>query len=186
MRNHQKVQKEKEAFWNLEYLSNDTRKKDITNLNYIKIPISQLPFMETTDTTLISIQDSIKTLSATSILNLAGKTNTDLKLEYGVANINFLTQCDNNYSQLINTLYKWGDYLYQLGEHHKARAVLEFALDCGSDLSKNYILLATIYKELNTLEKIDDLIHNANKIDTLMKTSIIKSLKEIKNSIYLV
>lgn len=185
-RSHQKVQKEKDAFWNLEYLSNETRKKDISNLNYINIPISQLPFMETADTNLLFIQDSIKTLSSSSILNLTGKSNTDLKLEYGVANIHFLTQCDNNYSQLISTLYKWGDYLYQLGEIHKAKDVLEYAIACGSDLSKNYTLLATIYKELNTLDKIDELIHSANELDTLMKTAIMKSLKEIKNSIYLV
>ncbi len=186
VRHNQNVQKEKDAFWNREYLANETRKKDISHLNYIKIPLDELPFMESTDTNLISIQETIKTLSTSSILNLSGISNTDLKLEYGVANINFLTQCDNNYTQLINSLYKWADYLYQQNEINKSKIVLEFAIECGSDLSKVYTLLATIYKELNSIEKIDELIHKANNLNTLMKDSIIKSLKDIRNSIYLV
>ena len=40
-------------------------------------------------------EDSISKLQP--ILNLSGKTNTDLKMEYGPANLPFLTECDNNF-----------------------------------------------------------------------------------------
>lgn len=183
---NKKVADEKQSFWNKEYKSNEIRKQDVSSLDYIKIPLDKLPIKDTTDETLLALQYSIINLSKVSILNLTGVSNTDLKLQYGVANLNFLSECDNNYTLLVNSLYKWGSYLYDNGQLDNAKIVLEYGITCNTDISKNYILLANIYKEQNTPNKIDKLLDIISNLNTFRKESILKSVREIRNSTYLV
>ncbi|QHQ60505.1 hypothetical protein Ana3638_06755 [Anaerocolumna sedimenticola] len=185
IRTKQIIQKEKETFWNKEYQANSTRKSDISGLDYITIPMDTLPFTDTDEGELNEIQSNIKSLFQKPILNLAGLSNTDLKLKYGVANIKFLIKCDDNYTFLVKNLSRWGSYLYDHNRWNEAVTVLEFGVQCKTDISKNYILLAELYKELNTQDKIDDLIQTAQTLDTLSRENILISLKEIKMSFYL-
>lgn len=178
-KSNRKMQQDKEIFWSNEHASNSIRKTDITGLDYIKIPLENLPIIETTNEELSNMQNLIKTLSGKSILNLTGLSNTDLKLQYGTANITFLSECDSNYTLLVQTLIKWGSYLYDNGLILEAITVLEYGIECKTDISKNYILLATIYKEANTTEKIRDLIQVAESLNSLTKESILRSLNEL-------
>lgn len=183
---NKKANEQKQIFWNKEYKSNETRKMDVSSLPYIKIPLDELPIKTTTDQSLLALQHSIINMSKVSILNLTGISNTDLKLQYGVANLTFLSECDNNYTLLVNSIYKWGSYLYEIGHIDDARIVLEYGLKCNTDISKHYILLATIYKEQNTPNKLDILLDSISNLNTLKKETIHNSVKEIKNSTYLV
>ncbi len=172
----------KEKFWEEETKSNQVRKVDISGLDYIKIPMDTLPIFETTDKTLVSIHKTITDLSQKSILNLTGLSNTELKLHYGVANLTFLSECDNNFTLLARTLYQWGSYLYQIGNVEDALKVLEYGITCKTDVAKHYHLLATIYKDTNKSDKITNLIEVAESISSLMKDSILKDLKAIQES----
>jgi hypothetical protein len=147
--------------------------------------MDSLPFSETEEEVLKTLQNNIKNLVPVPILNLTGLSNTDLKLTYGVANLNFLMQCDSNYTLLIQNLYKWGSYLYDHNKWKEAVIVLEFGIRCRSDISKNYILLAQLYKIMGVPEKIDDLIQSAQTLNSLTKEYILGELKEIKMSYYL-
>jgi len=169
-----------EQFWEKETESNHVRKKDISNLDYIKIPMDTLPITETTDATLLSIHKTITDLSKKSILNLTGLSNTELKLRYGVANLTFLSECDANFTLLARTLYKWGSYLYQKGNIEDALKVLEFGITCKTDVGKHYHLLATIYKNMNNSNKITQLIEVAQSLSSLSKDSILKDLEAIQ------
>jgi tetratricopeptide (TPR) repeat protein len=169
-----------EQFWEKETESNHVRKKDISNLDYIKIPMDTLPITETTDATLLSIHKTITDLSKKSILNLTGLSNTELKLRYGVANLTFLSECDANFTLLARTLYQWGSYLYQEGNIEDALKVLEFGITCKTDVGKHYHLLATIYKNMNNSNKITQLIEVAQSLSSLSKDSILKDLEAIQ------
>lgn len=179
-----KIQNQKDAFLQKERKANATRKRDISNLDYIKIPLETLPFLETEDETLISLQEDIKKLSKEPILNLTGLSNTDLKLEFGVANITFLSQCDENYTTLIMHLVNWGSYLFEHNLIKEATVVLELGIQYKSDISKNYTLLASIYKANNVPEKIDELIQAVKTQETLTKDSTLASLKEIQSAYF--
>lgn len=178
----QNSRKNLENFWEKETKSNHVRKADITDLDYIKIPMDELPIVETIDKTLVSIHKTITDLSQKSILNLTGLSNTDLKLRYGVANLTFLSECDNNFTLLARTLYQWGSYLYQIGKVDDALKVLEFGITCKTDVGKHYHLLATIYKDTNKRDKITNLIEVVESISSLTKDSILKDLKAIQES----
>lgn len=170
---------ENKAFWEKESKANSTRKADISDLDYIQVPLHSLPFSDTSDKELSNLQETIRELSEKPILNLTGISNTDLKFKYGAANMTILSECDNNYTLFVRSLYKWASYLYEHNKRKEAVTVLEYAVECKTDISKNYILLATLYKDLGESEKINDLLLTVMTLQSLTKESIITALKEL-------
>jgi hypothetical protein len=118
-------------------------------------------------------------MSSETIVNLTGYTNTDLKLEYGTANITVLSEYDLHYTNLVTLLQKIAELLHQDGEDLLAIKVLEFAVDTGTDVSKSYYLLASLYKEVGETDKIDTLIEKAGNLKSLLKDSIVQKLREV-------
>ena len=175
MRSEQKVwndfrEREQEANW--------TRKQDISNLAYIKLPLSDLPLGKFDDEVLSSYESALRDLSTQPICNLNGISNTDLKLRYGAANLNALSQCDTNYSTLVSLLANYGEKLFELSHPEEAKQVLEYALSLDSDVGKTYELLATIYEYEGQPEKIDALYKSAEKITSIRRNSILRKLEE--------
>ena len=89
-------------YWEREQKANSTRKQDISTLNYIKWDDS-LPAIDNSLTLADILNNSpealkaynnIQTLKTEPMLNLSEYSNTDLKLKYGVANLDTLTQYD--------------------------------------------------------------------------------------------
>ena len=67
--------------------------------------------------------------------------------------------------------------LCDLNYHREAQTVLEFGIDCGSDHSKNYELLASLYQEQENTAGLKELLANAKTLRTPMKASIISHLE---------
>ncbi len=166
-------------FWEKENQSNFVRRKDISNLDYISIPLNELPFIDNASQEILYVQDSIKKLATKKILNLTGYSNTDLKLTYGTANINALSDYDQNYTLLIRNLHKWASLLYDEGKIIESKTVLLFAVKCRTDISSTYILLATIYKDEKHPDKIQELIDIVNSQNSLIKETVLNSLNTI-------
>lgn len=173
----------KETFWDRERRANVSRRKDISSLNYISIPLNQLPFVDTDDDEILEYHRSINRLATMKILNLTGITNTELKERYGVANLTELTDYDNNYTTLVNTIARWGARLIELDYIDEAITILEYGLSVGTDVSRNYLLLADIYRTRGEYDRIDALIIRATALKSLMKNSILTKLNEIRESI---
>lgn len=171
--------KSKEAFIERETAANNTRKQSLDDLDYITIPLSKLPFYDETDKEISQIQETIKSLSNKKIVNLTGISNTDLKLTYGAANLNDLTEFDRNFTELARTLNKWGKLLYENNCVNDARTVLEFAVAAKTDISGTYTLLADIYSSTGDESHIHELINEANKLESLTKNSIIRKLNDV-------
>ena len=173
-----KSEKERQAFWNREREANSTRKKDISSLDYINVDIESFPVknLEAIDS---SLYNELKELSAKKIINLSQYTNTDLKLMYGVANLNLLTQYDENYTRLIVLLNKIGKVLYDYPED--AKAFLEYSVSIGSDIRQTYEMLANIYMDKKDEKAFDRLLESAEKLSSLSKSTIITNLHNIKS-----
>ena len=179
--NHTQKQND-DVFLERERKANFARPADISNLEYISVPVDKLPFSETADATLNEIQDKILALSKKKILNLTGYSNTDLKLTYGPSNLPALSDCDYNFTLLARTLQQWAEYLYNQQEIEKTKIILEYAISCKTDVSKSYILLASIYQEEGNYTKIKELKEIADSLHTLMKDHIIEELTSILKS----
>lgn len=187
--------KKNEVFFQRESEANFTRKVDITNLDYIKIPLNSLPFLgsyEEVNSSFIpnKIEDSVKNellscekavinLSHQKILNLTGKSNTDIKLEYGAANLEVLMMYDENFSRLSRTLSKWGQLLFEIGEVNAAQKVLSLALSYKADIEEVFTTLAKIYRIKNDNIKMQELISACDCFDELRKDKITKLIQNI-------
>lgn len=168
-----------DAFWAREQEANTTRKKDLSSLHYITIPYEALPFRENADEETLYVQKELKKLSAAKIVNFSGRSNTDLKLEYGTANLTELSIYDQNYTVLARTLNKWGQLLLNNGQKQDAQTVLEYAVSIGSDISATYLNLAVIYKENSCTNELESLYEKACELTTPMKDSLLAKLSAI-------
>ena len=182
MRRVSRKEEEKEAgFWERELQSNSVRKKSLENLDYIHIPYDLLPFGTAGDNeTLKKSEETLTSLKDEKIVNFTGISNTDLKLEYGTANITVLSQYDQNYTTLVCTLQDWGQELYNQGRYEDARDVLEFAVKTRSDITATYRVLLDLYRtklglsEDEIKKKIDGLIPIAKNLNALSRNTILK------------
>ena len=165
-------------FWEREAKANYTRKKSLDSLDYITIP-DEILFMSPENMTdaLRSDLDDLKSLSAYKIVNLTGLSNTDLKLQYGTANITILSEYDFHYTNLVTLLQRLAEKLCESGNDALAIRTLEFAVTTGTDVGKSYYLLAELYTKYNTPEKIDGLIRNAQNLHSLSKSTIVQKLQ---------
>lgn len=162
-------------FWEREHQANFTRKQDISGLDYITIPLDKFPLNLGTEA-----ETSIKELANCKILNLTGISNTDLKLMYGVANLEVLTQYDNNFTLLVNALSTYGKELIDAEKIDEAKNVLEYAVSIKADAKQIFVLLAKIYQDANEPDRILSLIHTAEELNSFSRNTILSALKEIQ------
>lgn len=178
-RSSSKFKEQEEEFWDRERRANSTRKRPLTDLEYISIPYDELPFTGKSGNPIImECEQFLLGLKDAKIVNLNGITNTDLKLRYGVANLTVLTEYDLNYTEMIRTLADWGEELEKTGQKEDAVKVLQFGVSCHTDIRKNYLILAKIYEEEKDYDAIEKLIETADQLTSLTKDSIVSELKK--------
>ena len=163
-----------ENFFEKERLSNGVRKKDISQLNYITIPFEKIPHKLDT-----SVEKDFFAFSEKTMLNLAGISNTELKLQYGTANLDVLSQYDTNYMDMIALLPKYVEELLAAGDTSTAQALLEFAIETRADSRIIYKQLLSIYKETQQMDKVDYLLTVSNDLPELTRNLIQQDLSSI-------
>ena len=120
-------------FWERELRANSVRRKDIENLPYIPFDPAMIPeHPELNDERVNEYITELKGLKGKRILNCTGQTNTDLKLEYGAANITKLTEYDGNYTILVRTIARLAEkYLI-----HSARFLEDVSIQDDSETAQ--------------------------------------------------
>ena len=171
-----------EDFWSREDQANQIRRKDISNLPYITLPLEKFPIGISDDEELTDYENDLKTLASQKILNLSHQSNTDLKLAYGPANLPALSEYDQNYTTLLRNLVAYADCLIKNGFKSEAVPVLEFGISIDSDIRANYTLLAELYKEQGKTAKIQELIDKAASLDSMMRSAILEQLHTLQNA----
>lgn len=173
-RNQQEVN---EAFLERERKANATRKKDISTLNYLPFQAEQLPLKTGGDDALLHLEADLTELSGKKILNLSRYSNTDLKLMYGPANLNELSEYDENYHTLSKTLYDYAARLAELEKTDDAIAVLEYAMSLRIDSSRIYLLLASLYQKRHTPERIQEIKAALSSMEETFAAKVIPQLE---------
>ena len=131
-----------------------------------------------TDDVLKHDEEEILKLKNKKIANFTGISNTDLKLTYGAPNLTLLTEYDQNFTALVKGLDTWGAHLIEHKRYSEARKVLEFAVECRTDLKSTYTMLADMYAENFEFDKLDHLSEVAGELNSLMRGPIMRILKE--------
>lgn len=179
-----------------EQQANFARKADISSLDYITVPLDHLPFTKDYDgvkasyslspgiddftkNEILSCEKNIITLSSKKILNLNGMSNTDIKLQYGVANLQILIQYDENFAKLSRTLAKWGRLLFDANEYDASEKVLSYAVSCKSDIEEVFTTLAKIYHQTDNELGLSELVDACSCFDELRRDNIINQITSI-------
>ena len=177
-RNRQTEEEIEQQFWEREKKANSVRKKSLDHLDYIQIPTETLPLsVPLEDAEALDCVRLLRELSEQKIVNLTGYSNTDLKLEYGTANITPLSEYDQNYTLLVRTLQRYADILLQNSYDDEARQILEFALGTHTDISRTYYQLAELYVKSGNPEKVSELIHVAEELNSSNRNTILRKLR---------
>lgn len=164
-------QKVMDEFWEKERQSNAVRKKDISELNYITIPLDKLPEPLHTST-----EEKFFALAEKPMLNLTGISNTDLKLTYGTANLEILSEYDNNFTEMVALLPVYAKELQHAGFPRTARTLLEFGIECNADSRKIYQMLAADYERSSEPDKMLWLRKQSEQLPSFTKTAVQKDL----------
>lgn len=180
VRRQAKLTKEREnAFWAREERSNNVRRKSLEHLDYISVPLERFPTHLLNDhSDVLECINILEDLSSAKIVNLTGYSNTDLKLEYGTANITLLSEYDQNFTVLIRTLQKWADLLWANHYSKEAADIMEYAVHIGTDIGKSYYLLAEYWVAEGKASHVDYLVKAAENLKSSHKEIIIRNLRE--------
>lgn len=141
-----KQQKTQDDFWEKELRANSVRKKDISKLDYITIPLDKIPVKLNTST-----EEALFALAEKPMLNLTGISNTDLKLAYGTANLEPLAEYDTNFLDFVALLPDYTAELSEAGEKETALMLLEFAVSVNADSRRIDKQLAELKEELSSM-----------------------------------
>lgn len=179
LKKRRKIDKEQEKiFWEREMAANSVRKKSLEHLDYITIPVGNLPPNSIPESSYAAeCYQILHTLSEQKVVNFTGITNTDLKLQYGAPNINLLMEYDQNYTLLVRSLQTIAEEYCKFDMTDKALPFLEFAISVKTDISKSYFLLADIYDRMGRTHEITKLIEVAESINSPLKASIVRTLQ---------
>lgn len=177
---------QKEAFWNKEQEALNTRKKEIPDELIYRPDISTLSFpaLDLSEALLVKYQKLIKQITASAelpMMNLRNMSNTDIRLQFGVANQAFITQAEENYDAFLNFLF---DYALLMKDNHciqEAIFALEEIIRLDSDTSKYYILLADLYAETSNQTGLQRLRHAAEKCNPIGQSKVLQHLDKLKH-----
>lgn len=173
-KNDSQQQKVQDAFWEKERMSNAVRKKDISKLDYITIPFDKIPVKLETST-----EEAFFALAEKPMLNLTGISNTDLKLQYGTANLEILSEYDINFTDFVALLPEYSSELLDAGYEETAQMLLEFAVGVKADSRKIYKQLAHIYSKNHQPDKIKWLMESTEGLPEITKNAIQKDLSSM-------
>lgn len=171
-----KQEEANESFLERERLANATRKKDISGLSYLTFSTEKLPIASYDDPKLFEYEAILQKLSSKRIINLSKYSNTDLKLMYGPANFNELSEYDDNWNELSATLYHYACRELELGRKEDAVRILEYAVESKLDSSQIYLLLARLYQEQNQPERLQTMKEALSSMDESFRSFVLTKL----------
>ena len=181
-KNTKKHEEQNKKFWKREREANTVRKKDISTLNYIIIPDTLPVPVDCSGSEGNNLKTALNyfyTFKDKKMLNLTGKSNTDLKAAYGAANLDALSEYDENCTQMLKSIIPLATELNKSGLTDEAAAYLEFGISCHTDITQNYIMLGEYYASKGNKDKIQHLVNVAESLDSLTKKTIISRLDSI-------
>ncbi|WP_105615538.1 hypothetical protein [Vallitalea okinawensis] len=181
MRKNGKSNREKlENYYQREERAMSVRKQPLDDLKLYRLDLNKLPFEIIQTKVFMDIEKDIVRLSKLPMASFKGQDNTELKLKYGVANLNTLIQYETTYNLMLQRLVEWSSLLKDEGYSREAMEVLEVGIHLDSDMSQNYLLLLSIYEETNEMDKLKEFGHLIHERNILRKDLVLQKYNVIK------
>ena len=164
--------------------ANFVRKKDISELPYITVPLENLLIDitlkdEKKQSKIEKYRKQIDYLSDKPMLNLIGVTNTELKERYGVANLDKLIACDQNYGKMFANLQWYASGIYE-DYPDAALKIMEYMVETGTDISGTFELLGRHYAETKNSSSFNALFDKIPDKTSVSGKMILQKLEHIR------
>lgn len=170
------------AFWEREEQAKHAPAKDLSKVEYVKVPLEAFPIGECDSDEVMLIEEELLRISAKPLLNLNGMTNTDVKIEYGTANFDAVCEMGEDFDRLVVLLCDYAKGLMENDLTQKACVVLEYGRDIDSDVSENYTLLGECYLDNGMHSEFDELVSFVGESDLMRKEMILERLNDLKSA----
>lgn len=158
------------------FLIPDISRLHIWDEEYIKSRISDFTPEEKRA---LKLQEVVLYNTKRKMLHFKGESNIDLKLRFGAANLENIIQYESTYQTYLESLFEWGKSLVEAGHHDNAISCLEEAISFGSDLSRNFTLLADLYAMKKNTEQLQILKKRVADLDHLLKNRILRHIDQL-------
>lgn len=174
-----------EKFWDNEQKSLFVRKKTIDDSEYLHPNLEGFPyypidyFKNLDREDLFYAQEKCFTCAKMPMMNLAGLMNSEVRFKYGTANLTFIENSEQNYNNYLRSLYNLGKGYYELQQYDHAIVVLVEGVAMRTMISEHYIILAKLYRSLNQVESLNNLINQVNSLNSASKNKLLKTLNTI-------
>ena len=132
-----------------------TRSKMLPSDLLIKVDFEKYPVVQHVDCQ--KKYQQLMRYAKLSMVNLQSQTNLELKQTYGPQTLEKIAQYEKNYFEFMDISIQYGKILYENGYLAEARQTLEQCLVYHCDVSKCYLLLIDIYKQLDDNKALDEL-----------------------------
>lgn len=178
-KSNSKQETEIEEFLRRERESKLVRAVDLSTLPYLNVPIDRFCFGTLTDSETKAIEDEITEISKKPLLNLSGKTNTELRETYGSPNLEAMQAIGDDFDRITVLICDYAKKLMDAGEWSLAITVLEWGVFIKSDVSRNYTYLCDCFKELGQTRRIETLREQVELSDFVMKPVVLKHIEVV-------
>lgn len=156
---------------------NMSRKKDISPEFFYKPDISRLPLCgEGGNEKSARLQALVEKKAALTMIRLTEPmTNTDIKMRFGLSNLENVTNYEENYNGYVRALIDWAEALVQEGKKTEAETILLETVALQSEFSKGYYLLVDLYDSDKRHDEISNLYDIISKVDFLANNPTLKN-----------
>jgi len=138
-----------------ERLANRARKREIGADVLVTPDLNKLPFgKHTGHTAVTAAADAARAAAAQPMARFDGMSNNDLKLMYGVSNLDTIIGMEESCRRFITAMIRWAEELVAIGDRQSAEAVLNETVRLRSDFAAGYILLTDIYAARNDTDAV--------------------------------
>ena len=127
------------------------------------------------------IEDALVQCSKNRMLNVNGMTNTDIKLEYGAANLEYIAGYGDEFSKMTLLLCDYAKALMEKERFDLAETVLEYGREVRSDISSNYTLLGDCYANGEKWDKLDELVADLPALGLPLQKKVLDYLGTLRN-----
>lgn len=173
------------AFWKKEESSLVVRKKELVDEDFIHPSLTgdQLKgedWYKTQDqSALFRYEQHLKELLDKPMVNFQHMSNTDLRLNFGTANLTVVREYEENWNGYLTNLFTLGKKLFESGETDYSIQLLEEGIEMGTDNRYHFLLLGQHYKATKNHQAFDDLVVRAQSLESLTKTALLKALEDL-------
>ncbi|MCL2874237.1 MAG: hypothetical protein FWE29_04815 [Defluviitaleaceae bacterium] len=165
--------------------ANFARKKPLPDDFYFQPDISDLPVKDYADPkckAAVKQARVLKLVNAKMIRLPSSMTNLEIKMDYGVANLETVTNGEEVYQGFLEALLSWAGVLSDNGDNEDAKKILEKAIELGCDISRCFISLAKLYLADCNKNSIEKLIKQLESGEIMSENEAVrnKTIAEIK------